>query len=139
MKTNKVLAVLVMCLLSMMFLVSSSFAAPEDDDDLYSEHTAISKMLRKGGRGFTNIFTGWIEIPKKISRTWREQNEPVSGFFVGTATGFGLAVARTGAGFWDVFTFPVPYPTDYRPVFEPEFITTTMWDEDLPFMDNDLE
>lgn len=139
MKRFNVTLVMMLCVIGLLMITSNGFSYTEKDDDLYSKYSPVSKMLTKLGRGVTNVFTGWLEIPKKMSRTWREKGDPVSGFFVGGATGFGLAIARTGVGFYDVFTFPIPFPKDYASVIQPEMIISNLWgQESLPFMD-DLE
>lgn len=138
MKKSKVSILTIGCIAAFLMLAINSFSAPESDDDLYSKHNIFNKMLYKGGRGLTNIFTGWAEIPKKMSRTWREKGDPVTGFFVGGATGLGMALVRTATGFYDFFTFPIPFPKDYKSIIEPEFIVPSIWNEGLPFMDKDF-
>ena len=60
----------------------------------------------KLGRGFVNVVTGWVEI----GLTW------------GLIRGLGYGFVRTAAGFYDVLTFPVPQPPDFKPVIQPEYI-----------------
>ena len=38
------------------------------------------------------------------------------------AKGIGMTIVRTGAGIYEVVTFPFPIPEDYGPVLEPEFV-----------------
>jgi len=76
---------------------------------------------KKLGRGVANILTGWLEIPKNIYNTSIEAN-PMVGITVGTAKGIGMSIVRTGAGVYEVFTFPFPLPEDYVPILEPEFV-----------------
>ncbi len=68
MVNKKFMSVLVI-LCCFVFFAGIASAAPDSDDDLYSKHSTAHKIFYKAGRGFTNIFTGWVEIPKKISRT----------------------------------------------------------------------
>ncbi|MCG3175972.1 MAG: hypothetical protein MOGMAGMI_00910 [Candidatus Omnitrophica bacterium] len=75
----------------------------------------------KLGRGVANTFTGWVELPKSVYTKSNEQNA-VSGATVGLAEGVGMAIVRTGAGIFDVITFPFPVPEDYKPVLEPEYV-----------------
>ena len=76
---------------------------------------------KKLGRGVANILTGWLEIPKNIYNTSIETN-PMVGITVGTAKGIGMGIVRTGAGVYEVITFPFPLPEDYVPILEPEFV-----------------
>ncbi len=79
---------------------------------------------KKLGRGIANILTGWVEIPKNIYNTSIEQN-PLVGLTVGTAKGIGMSIVRTGAGVYELITFPFPLPEDYMPILEPEFVFQT--------------
>ena len=76
---------------------------------------------KKLGRGLANILTGWIELPKNIYDTSVEDN-PLAGLTIGLAKGIGMTIVRTGAGIYEVITFPFPIPEDYGPVLEPEFV-----------------
>lgn len=79
---------------------------------------------KKLGRGIANILTGWVEIPKNIYNTSIESN-PLVGLTVGTAKGIGMSIVRTGAGVYELITFPFPLPEDYMPILEPEFVFQT--------------
>ncbi len=76
---------------------------------------------KKLGRGLANILTGWIELPKNIYDVSVEDN-PLAGLTIGLAKGIGMTIVRTGAGIYEVVTFPFPIPEDYAPVLEPEFV-----------------
>ena len=76
---------------------------------------------KKLGRGLANILTGWIELPKNIYDTSVE-DKPLAGLTIGLAKGIGMTIVRTGAGIYEVVTFPFPIPEDYGPVLEPEFV-----------------
>ena len=76
---------------------------------------------KKLGRGLANILTGWIELPKNIYDVSVEEN-PLAGLTIGLAKGIGMTIVRTGAGIYEVVTFPFPIPEDYGPVLEPEFV-----------------
>jgi putative exosortase-associated protein (TIGR04073 family) len=76
---------------------------------------------KKLGRGLANILTGWIELPKNIYDVSVEDN-PLAGLTIGLAKGVGMTIVRTGAGIYEVVTFPFPIPEDYGPVLEPEFV-----------------
>lgn len=76
---------------------------------------------RKLGRGVTNVITGWLEIFDKIGEQSAEHN-----FFVGITWGLikgvGYAIARTAVGAYEIATFPLPLPSEYEPVMQPEFV-----------------
>ncbi|MBL7071783.1 MAG: exosortase system-associated protein, TIGR04073 family [Candidatus Omnitrophica bacterium] len=76
---------------------------------------------KKLGRGLANILTGWVELPKNIYDVSVEDN-PLAGLTIGLAKGVGMTIVRTGAGIYEVVTFPFPIPEDYGPVLEPEFV-----------------
>ncbi len=78
-------------------------------------------MGHKAGRGLVNVATGWLELPKTIHDGAQEEN-PVVGVTTGIFKGVGKAVLRTLVGAYEVVTFPVPYPKDYAPVYEPEYV-----------------
>ena len=75
----------------------------------------------KLARGTINLLTGWIEAPRNIYDTSVEENIAV-GITVGTVQGIGMAVVRTGAGVYDIATFPFAIPENYEPVLIPEFV-----------------
>ena len=75
----------------------------------------------KLGRGVANTLTGWVEIPKNIYATSVEDNA-LAGVTLGLAKGVGMTIVRTGAGIYEVVTFPFPLPQDYKPILEPEYV-----------------
>jgi putative exosortase-associated protein (TIGR04073 family) len=77
--------------------------------------------MTKLGRGFVNIVTGWVEIPKRVSETSREQGT-AAGWTWGLLRGLGHGFVRTAAGLYEAFTFPFPAPPDYAPVIQPEYV-----------------
>ena len=94
-------------------LFLSSLALP-----LYaSEDNAATKL----GRGLANVFTGWLEIPAEIGRQNEKKGE-LAAIFIGPILGFCKAVGRTAVGAYDTITFPIPLPSGYKPVIEPELV-----------------
>ena len=81
------------------------------------------KAFTKLGRGAVNLFTGWVEIPKRIQETTLVSGA-WSGFTWGLLRGLGYGFIRTAAGGYEVITFPFPAPPDYEPVIQPEFVFT---------------
>ena len=78
---------------------------------------AFSKL----GRGVANTLTGWVELPKNVYDTSVEENA-FTGMTLGLAKGAGMTLVRTGAGIFEVVTFPFPVPEDYKAVLEPEYV-----------------
>lgn len=77
--------------------------------------------VRKLGRGLANVATGWAELPLEIARETSEKSE-ISGLFVAPFIGLFKAVGRTLTGVYETATFPIPLPSGYRPLLEPEFL-----------------
>lgn len=75
----------------------------------------------KLGRGLANTLTGWVEIPKNIYATSVEENA-LSGITLGLAKGAGMTIVRTGAGIYEIATFPFPLPENYKAILEPEYV-----------------
>jgi putative exosortase-associated protein (TIGR04073 family) len=78
-----------------------------------------SDPFTKLGRGVANTLTGWVELPKNIYNTSVEDNA-FTGMTLGLAKGAGMILVRTGAGIYEIATFPFPLPEDYRAILEPE-------------------
>lgn len=78
------------------------------------EKNAFTKL----GRGIVNISTGWIELPKNIESTSREEN-PFVGLTWGSIKGSGMTAVRTSAGAVETATFI--FPSYAKPLLEPEY------------------
>ncbi len=73
-------------------------------------------------RGIINTATGWIEIPKQIIETSREESF-FKGLTVGLAKGIGKGVTRTAVGLCETTTFIAPFPGEgYSPIMTPESV-----------------
>ncbi len=87
---------------------------------------AADNPADKLGRGFVNILTAPIEIPKQIDVEWKQHAQEKKNVGIGITAGFikGLAytVARLGSGVWDIASFPFKVPENYEPVMKPEFV-----------------
>ena len=75
----------------------------------------------KLGRGVANTLTGWVELPKNIYNVSVEDNA-FTGMTLGVAKGAGMSLVRTGAGIYEIATFPFPLPENYKPILEPEYV-----------------
>jgi putative exosortase-associated protein (TIGR04073 family) len=80
-----------------------------------------SDPFTKLGRGVANTLTGWVELPKNVYSTSVEDNA-FAGMTLGLAKGAGMSIVRTGAGIYEIATFPFPLPEDYKPILEPEYV-----------------
>ena len=88
-----------------------------------AEPMEAGKAFTKLTRGFINIITGWVEIPKRIQET-SQTSGAAAGFTWGLLRGIGHGFIRTAAGFYEFFTFPFPAPPGYEPVIQPEYVFT---------------
>jgi putative exosortase-associated protein (TIGR04073 family) len=76
---------------------------------------------QKALRGVTNLTLGlFIEWPKTICYEAREQG-PLLGIPAGFLAGFGLGLMRMGAGAYELVTFPIAFPADYKPLLSPRY------------------
>lgn len=76
---------------------------------------------QKALRGAANLTLGlFIEWPKTICYEAREQG-PLVGIPAGFLAGFGLALMRMGVGAYELATFPIPFPDDYKPILSPRY------------------
>ena len=91
-----------------LFLAASSVCFAQD---------AFSKL----GRGVANTLTGWVELPKNVYDTSVEDNA-LTGMTLGLAKGAGMMLVRTGAGIFEIATFPFALPENYEPLLEPEYV-----------------
>lgn len=78
--------------------------------------------LRKLGRGVSNIFTCFLEIPGRIRETYR-QSDIVTAIGLGVPKGVVMTFFRLVYGVYETVTFPLPFPEDYEPILsDPEFL-----------------
>lgn len=103
--------------ISTMALTSGAWAR---EGPLY-DTSVMARITRKLVRGSANIAFGWCEIPRNIHYKI-EDLDPLTGTIVGLVRGTGQAVVRTSWGVWEVVTFPVPIPSEYRNLVQPEFV-----------------
>ena len=78
---------------------------------------------RKLGRGLSNILYGVTEFPTSIAMIQsREGNSAACSY--GIVKGIGRTLFRTGAGVYELFTFPFP---TYRASFRPPYRSNVPW------------
>lgn len=87
----------------------------------FAEPMEAGKAFTKLTRGFVNIITGWVEVPKRIQET-SQTSGAAAGFTWGLLRGIGHGFIRTAAGAYEFFTFPFPAPPGYEPVIRPEYV-----------------
>ena len=81
----------------------------------------VNGALRKFGRGLANIATcpaELVRVPTLVGR----QDGNVAALSVGLVQGTWRTALRGIAGVYEVTTFIVPIPRDFRPVITPEFV-----------------
>ena len=111
---NRSVALLGIIAVTFFFLPSAPASAESMD---------TNKALTKLTRGFVNLVTGWVEVPKRIQET-AQDNGALAGFTWGLLRGIGYGFVRTAAGGYELLTFPFPAPPDYEPVIDPEYVFT---------------
>ena len=89
-------------------------------DDASAEEV-VTGMSSKAARGVANVATGWLEFPKQIYTTYREDGA-LQGCLVGPLKGIGMTLARTTAGALELFTFFLAYPGFYDPYIDPQYV-----------------
>jgi putative exosortase-associated protein (TIGR04073 family) len=77
----------------------------------YNLHPAFTK----GGRGLSNFFCGWLEIPLNMHQRYSAQDTGGS-LFTGLAYGVLKGIVRTGVGAYEAVTFFLPYPENFAPI-----------------------
>lgn len=105
MNKNKFLAA---CILSGVLITAPAAYAAEDD--------VVEYFPKKVLQGFTNIATGFIEIPKNIINITNEHNIFV-GMTWGVLRGTAQAISRTFVGAAELLTSPFPTGELNSPAF----------------------
>ena len=86
-----------------------------------SPQEVVDGMANKLARGVTNIGTGWLEFPKQIYMTSKEEGK-AKGMTVGPLKGVGMSLVRTVTGVGEVLTFFIAYPGFFDPYFDPAYV-----------------
>ena len=87
-----------------------------DNDQPPRGHNA----LRKLNRGVSNLLFGVVEMPNQITKTTAEHGG-AAGVTYGVGKGLVRWIAREVVGVYEIITFPIPVPRQYKPVMQPEF------------------
>ena len=84
--------------------------------------------LKKLLRGMATIVTAPLEIPHETRRYWKMGAKKTDHILVWILCGFVKGTADTtihlGSGLWDVVSFPVPIPADYKSLMKPDQINS---------------
>ncbi len=75
---------------------------------------------RKLQRGFLNIALSPLEISNELAKEKKNDTFPPS-WITGTARGAAFMMGRALVGVYELVTFPLPCPANYKPVLSPEF------------------
>lgn len=97
---------------------------------LISEAFAKDDAFTKFGRGMANITLSFGELytqPILLSK----DNDISTAFFGGLFKGTAMFIVREAVGIYEVITFPLPVPKEYKPIIEPS-TTFTDWDTRKP-------
>ena len=96
---------------ALILMLALSLAAPAYCDD----------AAKKLGRGLCNLITFPLEVPEQITRT-NNDDGPMAAMTWGVIKGISMTCIRAAAGVYEVLTFPIPVPKDYKPLLtDPEF------------------
>jgi putative exosortase-associated protein (TIGR04073 family) len=87
-------------------------------------HTPINPAYGMA-RGFANIMTGWLEIPRGL--VYENARIPVVGFVTGPVKGAFLTTWRELAGVTDVMTFGLTGKGLYYKDVVPDFVWDAQW------------
>ena len=109
-QTQRCIAVVLMAAFIFLFIAATQ-------DDAHAQ-TAIRKL----GRGLANIGSCWFEVPSQMMDT-AESEGGMAAWTYGLAKGVWMMGTRVVVGVYEVITFPIPIPKDYKPIIkEPEFL-----------------
>lgn len=107
-------------LLALALAMSPALSLPLQADE-FEDTGSTGSPLAKLARGGLNLFTGWMEVPKRIHETSQNSGATVS-FTWGLLRGLGYGFVRTAAGAYEIVTFPFAAPPDYEPVIQPPYV-----------------
>ncbi|MFC1590661.1 exosortase system-associated protein, TIGR04073 family [Candidatus Omnitrophota bacterium] len=86
-----------------------------------AEGALAQSRTRKLGRGVANVVSCPLEIPYQMINTF-ENDGGMAAWTLGLLKGAGMTVVRAGVGVFEVCTFFIEIPEDFRPVLRyPEF------------------
>jgi putative exosortase-associated protein (TIGR04073 family) len=107
--------------LSSLSLEQKALAVDSRTIDDASPQEVVNGMANKLARGTANVATGWLELPKQIYLTSKEEGL-AKGLTVGPIKGVGMTLVRTFSGVGEAFTFFIAYPGFFEPYFDPAYV-----------------
>jgi putative exosortase-associated protein (TIGR04073 family) len=102
--------------IALLALLVVSFPLMAAEAEIQGEGTPLRKLQR----GFLNVALSPIEISTELSKEVHNDTLPPS-WVAGLGRGSFYAVGRALVGVYEIVTFPIPYPANYKPVLQPEF------------------
>jgi putative exosortase-associated protein (TIGR04073 family) len=105
--------------------MAATAAAPQsyDPDQDLPHPTQWQKRVEKLGRGLSNVFFGWSELPLAWHRGIQQQRPLTQIITHSTVVGTSRFFIRTGIGVYEVFSFYTSNPNGkYEPMLEPEYL-----------------
>ncbi len=121
MRTRLLPVMAVVFALSFLGLQPKALANGSPTIDEASPQEVVSGMANKMARGTANLATGWLEFPKQIYLTSKEEGV-AKGLAVGPLKGIGMTLVRTVTGVGEALTFFIPYPGFFDPYFDPAYV-----------------
>lgn len=119
---KKILVVALVVAVGIMTIPSASAQVYDPTGEL-APITGFEKAMTKLGRGLSNVFLGWAEIPLTFDRNLKKGKPFAYLFGVAPVLGTARAFMRTGTGVFEVVTFPFSdRDVNYEPILEPEYI-----------------
>lgn len=76
--------------------------------------------FRKLGRGVANIVTCPVEFTKALGSSY-ESGGVYEAVTYGIFKGLIMTTVRAGLSFYEVVSFPIPLPLEYKSILQPEF------------------
>ena len=100
---------IIIVLLAILLTMSVTFQAVADGP--------VTKL----GRGLSNVATCPLEVTKGMDDA-KQESGIFAGLITGTLEGTVNMVKRAAVGVYEIVTFPIPAPKDYKPILkEPEY------------------
>ncbi len=104
-----------------MLLGSHGLAIAEEEVPRYVSGTYVEGATRKLGRGLANVVTAPLELIRQPYYISQEEGG-LAGATYGLLGGAWWGLYRGLTGIYDVVTFCIPVPPDFRSLIKPEFI-----------------